>query len=163
VGTGGSDGRWHRISTRPHPEATDDKQPGYNRNVNMPVQILYGLRKGMDSGIFIVNDDIRTVSYVTVPYGQCCQRFPMSNTKSAYTSGRIVRLIDQVFGLTGPCIIDCANAPHLLTVLLRHVWAEAKEHPIIGDLIRGWTPAPSPLEAIDVKALFWQGFYARLR
>ena len=83
----------------------------------------------------------------------------MSNTESVYRAGRIVRLIDQVFGLTGPCIIDCAKAPHLLTVLLRHVWADAIEHPIIGNLIRGWAPPPPPLVAFDDKAFFWQGFY----
>jgi hypothetical protein len=83
----------------------------------------------------------------------------MSDINSPYYAGKIVRCIDKVFGLTGSCIVECANSPHLLTVLLRHIWSDAKEHPVIGDLIRGWTPPQWPLESDDGKALFWQGFY----
>ena len=39
--------------------------------------------------------------------------------------------------------------------------AEAKEHPMVGDLIRGWTAPQTPPDASDGKAMFWQGFYAR--
>jgi len=86
----------------------------------------------------------------------------MCEKDGAYKAGQIVRHINQAFGLTWPCVIECALAPHLLPVLLRHVWEDAMKRPFVGDLIHGWTPPNWPLQPDDWRA-FWKGFYPTTR